>query len=1180
MVLSLLVATAARADNLYGSIRGTVTDPSGAALVGATVTATNTDTGIATKVTSSEAGVYVFPQLPTGSYKVTITAANFKTFQAAGIHLDLNEVYTLNAKMELGAASVTVEVLANAVQVESTDMQLGTTVTGNQIVDLPLNGRNWTQLQQLQPGVVASSDRFGTYSTNGAETQQNAFLINGIDTNEAALNTPGFIPSPDSISEFRMVTSTLNPEFGRNSGAILNAAIKSGSNKFHGDAFEFYRDTFLDAKSWFELQASTFHQNQFGGTIGGPIVKDRAFFFFSYQGTRASEPEGTGDTPVYTQPERGGLSGTGNFDFSAVASSFNDAVLITNPTTGLVTSVTNPNVSPFALTGDSASPCAGTPCPAGTSYGIFYNAATCVGQLPTSPGCAPAGNGLFSTGVIPAQDANALAVKLVNQFVPPANSGNDYLFSETEQAKANQYIYRIDDKLSKNDELWFVGAWQSNPTNEPIPFTGATLPGFPETSQLHRGQYTVSWTHTFTPTTLNEVRFGFFRFNFQAVEPVNPINPTSYGFTGITPQVASVASLPVMNVTGFFSLGFSSNGPQPRIDNTYQFADNFSKVLGKHTLKAGATIERIEVNNPFYNNLSGTFSYSGVGIFSSANAGADFLLGIPDSYIQGSGSVVYGRGGEYYSYFQDQWKVKPSLTLTLGTGWDLEIPYHSLYAGGLINAAFRPGQQSTVFPTAPVGLVYPGDAGINKYGGIGIHYKDIAPRLGFAWNPWGSAKWSVRGGVGLYYNRTEEELALQGLTNPPFAITSTGASTATGLSSPGFATPFTTVNPAAVGSYPSGTLANPFPFSPPAPGSSPNFAPFEPIGYGLNTVDPHFGAPRSTNFNLTIEHQLSPSTIVSLGYVGNLGRHLEGAIDLNQPNGGNGAAAVAAGCTSPFALPFCDPQGFPLSPLVYGGPGDQVTFFSSNYNSLQAEFNRRFSNGLQVQASYTWSRYFDYTSSLENSAFNAPGINPFNVKSMYAPSANDAPQRFVVNYTYVLPFYRLGHHWKRLTDDWTLAGIYTLQHGFPVNVWSSAWQSLTCDIAIVFYACPDRADRTGSPLVFGNPRNNTINGNPNMWFNPAAFAVPALGNIGSASRNPFYGPGINYSDLALYKDVHINEAMYFQVRLETFNTFNHAQFASPVNDVNNPLFGEILGVQAGTTNGDGRVLQLGAKFYF
>src|SRR5579863_3011763 len=285
-----LLVQPAYADNLYASIRGTVTDPSGAALTGVVVSATNTDTGIETKVTTSQSGSYVFPQLAIGNYRISITAPNFKTFQASGIHLDLDQVYSLNAKLELGAISEAIQVEANPVQVETTSMQLGTVVTGNQIVDMPLNGRNWTQLVQLEPGVQGSSDRFsagaggGAYSTNGAETQQNSFLIYGTDTNDTVLNVPLVVPSPDAIGEFDLVTSTINPEYGRNSGAIVNASIKAGTNQFHGDVFEFYRDTFLDAKNWFETTATPFHQNQFGGTIGGPIIKDHAFFFFSYQG--------------------------------------------------------------------------------------------------------------------------------------------------------------------------------------------------------------------------------------------------------------------------------------------------------------------------------------------------------------------------------------------------------------------------------------------------------------------------------------------------------------------------------------------------------------------------------------------------------------------------------------------------------------------------------------------------------------------------------------------------------------------------------------------------------------------------------------------------------------------------------------------------------------------------------
>ena len=350
LVFGMAWFTPANADNLYASIRGTVIDPSGAVVIDAKLTARNSATGLTYSATSGKDGLFTFVQLPIGDYSVKVEKAGFKSFTEGHIHLDLDQIFNLRVAMELGSVSDTVTVEANAAQVESTDMQLSATISGSQIVDIPLNGRNWTQLMQLQPGVQASSDRFGSgaYSTNGSETQQNAFLINGTDSNDSSLNVPLVIPSPDSIGEVTMVSSTINPEFGRNSGAIINAAIKNGTNQFHGSAFEFYRDTFLDAKAWFEPTASPFHQNEYGGTIGGPILKNRAFFFFSYQGLHERTPQvgAPTETPVFTAAERGG-------DFSATGG-FNGT-----PGTGPAGGPTNPNLSPIPLFVDSASPC---PC--------------------------------------------------------------------------------------------------------------------------------------------------------------------------------------------------------------------------------------------------------------------------------------------------------------------------------------------------------------------------------------------------------------------------------------------------------------------------------------------------------------------------------------------------------------------------------------------------------------------------------------------------------------------------------------------------------------------------------------------------------------------------------------------------------------------------------------------------
>src|SRR5208282_1751445 len=533
LVMGLAWTTPANADNLYAKIRGTVVDPSGAVVTGARISAVNVATGLSYNVTSDKDGLFEFLQLPIGDYAVKVEKSGFKSFTEGHVHLDLDQVFNLKAEMQLGAVSDTITVEANAAQVESTDMQLSAVISGNQIVDIPLNGRNWTQLMQLQPGVQASSDRFGAgaYSTNGSETQQNSFLINGTDSNDSALNTPLVIPSPDSIGEVSMVSSTINPEYGRNSGSIINAAIKNGTNQFHGSAFEFYRDTFLDAPAWFEFDPTTnkssptpFHLNEYGGTIGGPILKDHAFFFFSYQGLHERTPDAGAptSTPVYSPAERTG-------DFSAVTG----GGPFSPPGTGL---------SPIPLTDSN-----GVLQPAGTAY-----------------------SALFPTGKIPTVDLNPLAVKLMTQFVPLPNAGNNYNFNPTTTETSNQYIYRVDFRLRPQDNLWGYGLYQNTPSVDSLPFTGSTLPGLPENAKRHFQEYTVDYTHTFSPTTLNEIRFSYLRFNFVAVNPVTPLNPTTYGFTGITPQNSAIASLPLMTVAGLFTLGFSNNGPQPRIQNTYQ----------------------------------------------------------------------------------------------------------------------------------------------------------------------------------------------------------------------------------------------------------------------------------------------------------------------------------------------------------------------------------------------------------------------------------------------------------------------------------------------------------------------------------------------------------------------------------------------------------------------------------
>lgn len=1147
---ALLAPRRGQTDQLYGSIRGVVTDASGGIVPGAKVTATNVETGVSRHLNSrSEGGFEFLNLLAPAVYNVSVEKSGFRRYVSRSIQLNVNQAYVVNVRLEVGSTTQVVTVAAAAAQIDTTSMQRGTTIRGKMIVDLPLNGRDWNQLQQLQPGVAGPSDSLGilgNYSTNGAETQQNSYRINGADSNEMLFNSPLVVPSPDAIAEFRMVTSTINPEYGRNSGAIVNAIIKSGTNQLHGDAFEFYRDTSLDARNFFHPAVSPFHQNVFGGTLGGPVVlpriyngKDKTFFFVSYQGIRFAIPENStfcgcaspGNVPVFSPAERQG-------DFSA---------------DGLGSSA---GASAFPMLGED-----GITYPAGTPYAT-----------------------LFPGGQIPQQDLNPLAVKLMNQFVPSPNAaGNTYTFDPTISGLDDQYVWRIDENLRPQDAIWAYGLWERHPTTQTVPFLGGTLPGFTELDVSHTQEYTLDWNHTFGPSALNEARFSYSRENYLATSPLHPTSPASYGFTGIAPQTLSGASLPVININGLFNIGFSSDGPQPRIDNVYDFSDNFSKIAGRHTLKLGFTMERFQVFNPFNVSLDGTFYFYGIGAFSTGLPGADFLLGLPDFYNQGSGSINNGRSREYYSYFQDQFKLRRNLTLTYGLGWDIETPYDNLYAGGEAAPAFRPGVQSRVYPTAPLGLLYPGDPGINSAGGAKTPWRDFAPRAGFAWSPGSSGKWSLRGGFGLYYNRTEEEVALQNLIEPPFSITSGGVAAIGG--SPSLAAPFSGWCPGATPAPCS--IPNAFPFAPPRPGASVDFAPFEPFS-SLNVLSPNFGVPMSENYSLTLERQLTGSTILSVGYTGNSGHHLLGAYNLNTAGEypGVNPAAAALGCSA-YNLGACDPGSFRFNPAVYGYIGYEATDFNSNYNSLQVELNKHFSHGLDLLAAYTWSRYFDYTSSLTNGwgppVGTSAGINSLDLNSMYAPSANDAPQRLVLSYEYALPFYHFARHYRRLTDGWKIAGITTFQHGFPVAVYDSAFSSLTCNVeySFNFYGCPDRPNLVG-PVMTGNPRTYTINGESNYWFAPSAFAAPAPGVIGNASRNPLYGPGINNFDFSLLKDIPLaGESRYLELRFEFFNLFNHPQFAQPFGDFNSPLFGRILGLnQAISSDSGARVIQIAGKIYF
>jgi hypothetical protein len=1144
------------AGNVYGqvvsgTITGRVTDSSGAVLPGVAVTATDTATGIVHSDTTSQDGTYSFQLIPIGTYTVTATRSGFSTSKNTGIILTVAQTYTLNIQMQVSSVSNTVTVTEAApVQVQTKDTQLGTVISGDQISNLPLISRNALDLMQTLPGVMASNDRMGTNSVNGSQTQQNSYLVNGTDFNDLPLNTPltGTLPpNPDAVAELSVITNTINPEYGRNSGAIVNQVVKSGTNSFHGGASEFYRDTFLNSRSFFQPSATVFHRHIFDGYVGGPIIKNHLFGFFSYEGLRQRAPQATSVQTVFTSAERTG-------DFSADSINFDTG---TCPFNSSLTAC-----APIPLFGDSGSGCTvagGTPCAAGTTYQQLFG----------------------TTGTIPTQDLNTVSLGLVNKFVPLPNTGaTGFSFNPVTVGSANQELFRVDYNINSRDTLWGFGYIERAPSTSDLPFTGSSLPGFTEVDTRSISQYTLSWNHVFSANTLNEMRGGYTRFNFGAVNPQTPTLPSSAGFQ-ITPQNPTGAGLPVVDISGMFTLGFSNNGPQPRIDQTYQADDNFTHIFGKHTLKLGFDMRRSHVTNPFFFENGGSFGFGGSGQFSTGTAGIDFLLGTPDTYGQSGGGFVDATAQQYYSYVQDQYAARPDLTINYGVGWQIVTPTLDHFNNDTAIVCFRSGQQSLVFPTAPTGLVYPGDANCSK-SGYKTGFTHFGPRLGIAWSPdlgrfsGNQGDFSIRAGGGVYFNQAEEELTLQNLITPPLNLIDSGITDASG--NPSFSAPFSDVQcvsqtGAAIGCSPvngnPASIANKYPFTAPAKGSNVDFSFFEP--FSLNLISPNFSVPYSVNYNLTMQRQFAGHTILSVGYVGASARHNERAYELN-PIVNPTQCAADPGCLGlrPFQN-FSSTAVGRIAPLpLFSSLSTQATDGNSHYNALQVTVQKAPTHGLDFFVAYTYSHAIDDGSSFENSSFGARGTNTFLPGMNVGDSAFDARHRLVASYSYEIPVpssMRNGFA-DRVLGGWRIAGVTTAQGGFPITIADSGFRSLTCS-AFTFYGCPDAPNVVG-PLNISDPRTAP----KHEWFSPAAFAKEPFGTFGNEGRNNFHGPGLWQTDLALLKDTKITEGTDLQLRIDASNAFNHAQFSNPVSNINSSLFGQVRSAAPG------RIVQLGARFTF
>jgi hypothetical protein len=1141
IALFSLMAPAVRASD-GGSLFGTITDPSGKAVPDAKVTATETATSIKQSVTTDGRGFYSFQSLPVGRYDVDADASGFKPLRRTGVAIDVDSKIVVDASLAIGERTDAVTVSESAVHIDTADTQKGEVITGKQMTAVPLNGRSFTDLLALQSGVVPVTSLTsetqqdvgvsafspsgdlnpGTISVNGQREFANSFVLNGSDVEEDVNMGTAIVPNLDSIAEFRILTSNFDAEYGEFSGGQINVVTKSGTNAFHGDVFEFLRNTNLDARNYFSPTRAAFDQNQFGGTVGGPIRRNKIFFFADYQGTRSTQGIDTGQIPVPSVQDRAG-------NLSDVASS-------------LTGSVTGPYLAQLL------------------TQKLGYGVTT--GESYYFPGCTSAVQCVLPNAVIPQSAWSAPAANLLKYIPAPNNANSTFSTSAyNETLQDDKGAYRLDGttRWGMMSAYYFMDGWsQNNPY--PVAQGGANVPGFNALNAGRAQLLALSDTKTFGSTAFNEFHFSIMRDATDLGQPIGGVGTSlaSQGFVvgqntpgivALSPKTEGVESVDFNN----FSIGTNTNELK-QVNNTFQWRDNFSKVVGTHTIKVGAEFHYDQVNTNPIAQLNGNF------IFFGSETGvdfADFLLGVPSQYNQSQLQPFYGRN-KYVGFFaQDSWRVKKNLTLNYGLRWDRIEPWYEKYNQ---LATFEPGKQSVVFPGAPAGILFPGDPGVPRTIAPAGN-RDFAPRVGLAWSP-GGGKTSIRTSYGMFYTAIEALTIGISSANAPYGTTYTSPAP------PLFATPFVTAASGQnVGQYFPVQLA-PLNTSAGHPDRSLDWSQFEPIS-GMPNYAPDNKIPYAEEYMLSIQHEFGNNTVLDASYVGNQAHHL---LVLREANPGNPAlclylsnpANLAAGQTPCGPFNESGTRG-PLGPS-FGSDTVETTIGNSNYNSLQVTL-RHTSGPLQLLAAYTYSKSLDQSSNLGEE------VNPLNPSLSRALSAFDITHNFVVSYSYQIPIARLLHKTSRWTQGWEFSGITRFATGLPVTLVNYGDNSLLgAEPNGINNFGVDEPDVTaGSLNLNSNPRNGQ------SYFNAGLFSENALGTPGNASRRYFHGPGMENFDMALLKNLRLTEAKSLQFRLEAFNVFNHAQFFGPQavdGNISSATFGQVVSAMAP------RLVQAGVKFAF
>jgi hypothetical protein len=1170
-----------------GAVLGTVKDASGAIIPGVKITLTNDDTGAVQVATSSSNGDYIFAPVKIGTYSLAAEFKGFKRVEQPHVSVEVQQRVAVNFVLPPGEMTQTVTVSTEVPLLQTEDASVGQVINAKAINDLPLNGRNFTFLAQLSAGVTQDQQdsrglgASGSFAANGLRPAQNNYLLDGIDNNVNLvdfLNGTAYVVRPpvDAIQEFKVQTNNYSAEAGRSAGAILNATIKSGTNQFHGTVWEFLRNDALDAANFFEnsggIPKGEYRQNQFGALLGGPVIKDKTFFFVDYEGLQVRQAIPSVNT-VPTALERN----SGYTNLSELLTQGGTRTDILGQTTALG-QVFDPSTTRVVSCGAPD-----------TVTGITVPCAGMANGTPIGYARSP-----FPGNIIPANRLDPNAINLLNLYPSPNNSGlfNNYAANPVLKNQSNQFDARGDQLFGASDSLFGRVSYVSNPQFIPGPF-----PGIADGGSFAQGNQTAeSWnaalseTHTFSPSLLNEARFGFNRISTTRVQPNDSTMgiPAQFGIQGI-PQVPYNGGLGSLFISGLSTLGSNQYLPSVEYSNTYQFTDNVTKNLGRHSIKVGFEFQYLQFSILQPPSGRGAWNFSGdyteVPTTNGGNTGlAQMLLTPIPATVAGAADYVGGADNiqasniantdmhrKYFgTYFQDDFKVSPKLTVNLGLRWE--------YFGQLVE---KYGAQSNFLPSGnsnasellltkqrcntPLSSDFLAAAATDNISvvcsgvsGLGTsQLGNFSPRVGFAYQF--TPKLVARGGYGLFYGGFENS-ALLTYNDFPFQFN---------LSYPILTpnAPITFAN-GSIGTLETGFTGIPL-----------TSAAAEPGGISLLGEDYHVKTPYTQGYNLTLQYQITPSDTVSAAYVGNTVRHLAVYFNSNSPQ-----QILPPGLNSYSYAAYPDFPGF------------TETSFAGNsfYNGLQLNYERRLRAGLSILANFTWSKCrTDATDVLNETAlsYRAPLLPGWGLKSDYGLCDFDIPKSFHFSGNYELPF---GHGQKYMSNSnkvvdaflggWATNWILTLQDGQPGTVPCAI--STTSGFGCFALLVPGQGVTAGAHNV-------------NNWLNAAAFASPpvatAVGqsdySVLGGAPTQFYGPGYHRLDFSLFKNFNFTERIYLQFRAEFFNLTNTPNFSLPgfsgngvvaapgALDYTSPTnFGKITSTRDGQN--DQREIQFALKLYF